>query len=93
MIMAKIFATSQSICSTAKNAGLGAHPKVTTGKSIPHANGCIYGHVSAGHFFTQGGIHRCWKSLTSVDLLNKPRTWFYLTSEPVSHLVGSMLLT
>lgn len=91
-MIAEILATSWSIRSTANNAGLSIHPKVTNGKFLPCAKGCIHGHVSAGHLFNQDGLHRCWRSLTSGDLLNKPRTWFCLTSEAVSRSVGAMFL-
>jgi len=92
MPMAVILATSQSISSTTDSAELGVHPKVTTGKSMPSAKGGIYGHVSAGYLFNQDDIYRCWRSVTSDDLLHKPRTRFCLTSEPVSCSAGFVLL-
>lgn len=68
MMMAEIFATSQSRRGTAMNARLaGLSPKVTTGKAMPNAEGCIYRHILAGHLFSQDSIHRCWRSLTSGD--------------------------
>lgn len=69
---------------------LSVHPAVTPRKSVPHAKGCIYGHVSAGHFSNYSNIHGCWMSLTLGDLLSKLMPCCCLTSEPMSHSVGSL---
>lgn len=86
MPIAVRLAISQFISST----GLGVHPAVTPRKSMPYAKGCIYGRVSAGHLSNYSNIHGWGTSLTSVDLLSKLMPCCCLTSEPMSHSVGSL---